>query len=370
MNYQRMIMEVESPEQVGYERVRVNLAESSMRDRSLHDLGLDPLTLSDVPLQYGDHRGSEALRTSIAADGDSDLTADDVLVTVGAAGALFLVATALLERADRLVVARPNYASNLETPRAIGADLACLDLDFDSAYQIDLNRLASLITPPTKLVSLTSPHNPTGAVIPPAQLAEIVRLIERAGCWLLLDETYRELADEVAPPASTLSDRVISVSSLSKTYGVPGIRVGWVTCRNRALMTTLLAAQEQAALAHSVLDIAVAEHVFAQRDRLLPGIRSHVAGQRRIVADWIAAEARVEWVEPEGGVVCFPRFADPNIDARRIYAQLQADGVFLGPGWWFEQEERHMRIGFGYPTATELQTGLSAISAALDLTPS
>jgi len=366
MIYQRMIMEVESPEQVGYDRVRINLAESSMRDRSLNDIGLDPVDLGDLLLCYGDHRGSETLRARIASDGCGALTADDVLVTVGAAGALFLIATALLGPGDRLVVARPNYASNLETPRAIGADIAYVDLDFESGYQIDLNRLTGLITPGTRLVSLTSPHNPTGAVIPPAQLKEIVRLVEEAGTWLLLDETYRELADQVHPPASVLSDRVISVASLSKTYGVPGIRVGWLTCRNSELMTTLLAAQEQASLAHSILDIAVAEHVFAHRERMLPGIRSHIAGQRRIMRDWIAAEDRVEWVEPEGGVVCFPRFADPAIDARRIYAKLRDEGIFLGPGWWFEQPDRHMRIGFGYPTSEELQTALTAISGKLD----
>ena len=366
MNYQRMIMEVESPEQIGYDRVRVNLAESSMRDRSLTYIGLDPATLGDLLLCYGDHRGSETLRSRIAAAGCGALTPDDVLVTVGAAGALFLTATALLGPGDRLVVARPNYASNLETPRAIGADIACLDLDFAAGYQVDLDRLAALITPETRLVSLTSPHNPTGAVIPQADLAEIVRLVERAGTWLLLDETYRELSDEIHAPASVLSDRVISVSSLSKTYGVPGIRVGWVTCRNRDLMTTLLAAQEQAALAHSILDIAVAEHVLTNRDRLLPETRSHIAGQRHIMSDWIAGEHRVEWVEPKGGVVCFPRFADPGIDARAIYSKLQNDGIFLGPGWWFEQEPRHMRIGFGYPSPEELKTALTAISETLD----
>jgi aspartate/methionine/tyrosine aminotransferase len=366
MNYQRMIMEVESPEQIGYDRVRVNLAESSMRDRTLNEIGLDPAALGDLLLCYGDHRGSDTLRTQIASDGCGALTPDDVLVTVGAAGALFLSATALLGPRDRLVVARPNYASNLETPRAIDADIAYLDLDFESGFQIDLDRLAGLITSGTKLVSLTSPHNPTGAVIPPAQLAEIVRLVEKAGTWLLLVETYRELADQIYPPASVLSDRVISVSSLSKTYGVPGIRVGWLTCRDPELMTTLLAAQEQAALAHSVLDIAVAEHVFAHRAQLLPGIRSHIAHQRQIMRDWIMSDERVEWIEPEGGVVSFPRFANPAIDARRIYARLQDDGIFLGPGWWFEQEERHMRIGFGYPPSDELQLALTAISARLN----
>jgi aspartate/methionine/tyrosine aminotransferase len=356
-----MIMEVESPEQIGYDRVRVNLAESSLRDRSLHDLGMDPAALGGLLLQYGDHRGGDVLRALIAADGDGALAPDDVLVTVGAAGALFLTATALLVPGDRLVVATPNYASNLETPRAIGAEIVPLALAFDEGYRVDLDRLAALITPETALVSLTSPHNPTGAMIPPDDLRAIVAMVERAGTRLLLDETYRELADEPALPASTLSDRVISVSSLSKTYGVPGIRAGWVTCGDQELMTTLLAAQEQAALAHSVLDLAVAEWVLAHRDRFLPEIRTHIATNRAIVRDWIESDERIEWVEPSGGVVCFPRVADPAVDARRVYAELQAEGVFVGPGWWFEQPERSFRLGYGYPTAEELRAGIAAI---------
>jgi aspartate/methionine/tyrosine aminotransferase len=363
MNFQRMIMEVESPEEIGYDKVVVNLAESSMRDRSLTELGVDLHSVANSPLCYGDHRGSEALRQAIAADGNGHLTADDVLVTVGAAGALFLVATALLDPGDELVVTRPNYASNLETPRAIGATIAYLDLTFESGYQIDVDALAHAVTPRTKLVSITTPHNPTGAVIPPADLLRIVHLTRDAGCVLLVDETYRELADTPLPPASTLGDHVISVSSLSKTYGVPGIRIGWLTCTNRALMTTLLAGQEQAALTHSVLDIAVAEHVMPCRDALLPDIRAHVHTNRRIVADWIASDPGLEWVPPEGGVVCFPRFTTPALDARALYAQLQSDGYFIGPGWWLEQDARSFRLGYGFPTATELQSALTHISS-------
>ena len=366
MNYQRMIMEVESPEQIGYDQVRVNLAESSMRDRSLADLGMDPALLGDLLLQYGDHRGSETLRAQIAADGDGVLTPDDVLVTVGAAGALFLVATAILDPGDPVVVATPNYASNLETPRAIGADIRPLELRFKDDYHVDLNELERLLATKVGLVSLTSPHNPTGAVIPPPDLLAIVRMVERAGTWLLLDETYRELGDHVGPPVSVLSDCVISVSSLSKTYGVPGIRIGWLTCQNRRLMTALLAAQEQAALAHSILDMAVGEWVLANRERFLPEIRAHVHAQRQIVANWVAGDDRIEWVAPTGGVVCFPRFAQIGVDATLIYENLRDDGIFLGPGWWFEQAPRHMRIGYGYPTTLELKTGLIAISDQLD----
>lgn len=362
MRYRRMIMEVESPEQIGYEQVRFNLAESSMADRRLGDLGVD---LDDLLLSYGDHLGDPGLRECIAADGGVD--PDQVLVSVGAAGALFTVATALLGAGDRLVVAHPNYASNLETPRAIGAEIISLPLTLEGGFQVDLDHLNALITPGTKLVSLTTPHNPTGAVIPLHDLCEIIRMVEDAGAWLLLDETYRELTDAPPPPAVTQSDRVLSVSSLSKTYGVPGIRIGWVLCRDAHLMETLLAAKEQIALAHSVVDEAIARAILERREALLPGIRDLVRQHRYLVAAWMASEPWLEWVEPQGGVVCFPRIvAGSGVDPARFYQVLNKRyATWVGPGHWFEQDPRHFRLGFGYPTTPDLKQALHNVSAAL-----
>ncbi len=365
MRYRRMIMEVESPEEVGYERVRYNLAESSMADRALGEIGID---LRDLLLCYGDHRGRPDLRELIAADGQGAFGADDVLVSVGAAGALFTAATTLLEPGGRLVVAHPNYASNLETPRAIGCEIATLPLRLEDGFRLDLDRLASLITPGTRLVSLTTPHNPTGAVICPDDLARVIELVESAGAWLLLDETYRELTPRPAPPAAALSERVISVSSVSKTYGVPGIRVGWLVCRDRALMEQLLAAKEQIALAHSVVDEAIALAVLEQRESLLPSIRAHAARNLAAVTAWMASEPRLEWVAPDGGVVCFPRIrAEAEIAPAAFYRALnERYATWVGPGHWFEQDARHFRLGYGYPATDDLSIALANVSAALD----
>lgn len=364
MYYRRMIMEVESPEEIGYERVRYNMAESSMADHTLGELGVD---LSDLLLCYGDHRGRPDLRALIAADGDGAIDPDDVLVSVGAAGALFTAATALLGPGDRLVVAHPNYASNLETPRAIGCEIATLPLRLEEGFRLDLDRLAALVTPGTRLVSLTTPHNPTGATLSREELERVIAIVEVAGAWLLLDETYRDLAREPLPYAATLSERAISVSSVSKTYGVPGIRVGWLICRDTELMETLLAAKEQMTLAHSVVDEAIAFAVLARRDALLPAIRAHAAGNLETVAAWMAAEPRLEWVTPRGGVVCFPRIrADAGADPAAFYRALnERYATWVGPGHWFEQEPRHFRLGFGYPSAEELPVALQKISAAL-----
>ena len=124
MKYNRMIMEKEAPNLIGYENFKYNLAESSVRDRSLTELGID---LNGLELPYGHHFGDPRLRECIAKISGPDVTPDDIIVTVGAAGALFLVATCLLEKGDRMVVAFPNYATNYETPTAIGANVIRLD---------------------------------------------------------------------------------------------------------------------------------------------------------------------------------------------------------------------------------------------------
>ncbi len=364
MDYRRMPIEAESPEQFGYERIRYNLAESSVADMPLRDLGVE---LDDLVLMYGDHLGRPALRASIAAGGPG-LDPDDVLVTPGAAAALFIVATSLLERGDHLVVVRPNYATNLETPRAIGADIGFLDLRHEEAWAVDPARIAALMTPQTKLVSLTNPHNPTGAVMPESTLREVVRIVEaHPTARLLVDETYREMTfGGPLPLAASLSERAIGVSSLSKSDGLPGIRIGWLTTRDRALRDRFLAAKEQILITNSVVDEAIAEVAMARRPVRLPGILAGIEAALATVRGWIADHELFEWVEPRGGVVGFPRFrAEAPVDADRFYTLLiERHGTVVGPGHWFGRPRRQFRLGYGWPTPPQLEQGLAALTAA------
>jgi aspartate/methionine/tyrosine aminotransferase len=368
VKYRRMPIEEESPEQFGYDRIRYNLTESSVRDRSLEDLGVE---VRDLLLFYGDHAGNTALRQLVAGQSGgaaAGVTPDDVLVTAGAAQALFVIATSLLEKGDELVVVRPNYATNIETPRAIQADVRFLDLTFEDGYRVDPDALMTLVTPRTRYVSITVPHNPTGVMMGEADLRSIVGRVESAGCRLLVDETYREMAaGEPLPVAATLSERAVSVSSLSKTYGIPGIRTGWLVCRDEELMRTFLAAKEQIGICGSVVDEEIAARAFAQRAAWLDELRPLIAQRRQAVGDWIAGEELMEWVEPGGGVVCFPRIKpDVPVDVDEFYRVLNdVHGAFVGPGHWFEQDRRHMRIGYAWPLQDELEGGLAAISASI-----
>jgi aspartate/methionine/tyrosine aminotransferase len=368
VKYRRMPIEEESPEQFGYERIRCNLTESSVRDRSLDDLGIE---VRDLVLFYGDHAGDGALRDLVAeqsATAGAAVKAEDVLVTAGAAQALFIIATSLLDKGDELVVVRPNYATNIETPRAIEADVRYLDLTFEDGYRIDPEKLMALVTPRTRYVSVTVPHNPTGVMMDEADLRRLIGLVERAGCRLLVDETYREMAFAgPLPVAATLSERAVSVSSLSKTYGIPGIRTGWLVCRDAELMRTFLAAKEQIGICGSVVDEAIAARALAQREEWLAELRPLIAARLQVVRDWIAGEELMEWVEPDGGVVCFPRIRpDVPVDVNEFYRVLgEMHGTYVGPGHWFEQDRRQMRIGYAWPLPDELEGGLAAVSGSV-----
>ncbi|BBE32643.1 pyridoxal phosphate-dependent aminotransferase [Sphingosinicella microcystinivorans] len=364
MRYVRMPIEVESPEEYGYGNIRYNLSESSITDQTLSSLGL---SVPDLTLLYGEHRGGERLRTLIAADAPS-LKPDDVLVCGGAATALFIIATALLGPGDHLVVIRPNYATNLETPRAIGCAISLIDLKFEDGFRIDIGRIAAAITPRTKIISVTCPHNPTGTMLSEAELRQLVDLARENGCKLLVDETYRELSyGGMLPLAASLGVHVISVSSLSKAFGVPGIRIGWLITTDPALQELFLAAKEQISICGSVVDEWIAEQVLSRRAALLTPTLDEMRARLDLVSDWMAGEPLLEWVKPSGGVVCFPRMRDvPHSGTDGFYKRLlEAHGTYVGPGHWFEMPDTHFRLGYGWTTRPELEAGLNGISKAL-----
>ena len=364
VRYRRMPIEIESPEQLGYDTIANNLSESSVSDRRLDDLGID-LDLDELLLCYGDHLGDPMLREVIGAI--DDVAPDSILVTPGAAASLFFAATSILEPSDHALILRTNYATNLETPRAIGANLEPFDLRFEEAWQLDIDRLRERVRPETKLISATYPHNPTGAVLPHDTLEALVDLAEQSGATLIVDETYRDLTyGGRLPLAATLAPNVISMSSMSKAYGVPGLRIGWAVNNDPDTFERLLAAKEQVVICGATLDETIAARVLAQRDRILPEIRADVRDRLAIVREWIEGQDVFEWVEPKGGVVGLVRVRlDLDLDVEKFHHTLLHElGTYVGAGHWFELDDRYFRLGFGWPTHDKLRSGLDALTAA------
>lgn len=365
MKYRRMPIEIESPEQFGYGNIRCNLTESSVSDMPLSALDVD---LSKLILAYTDHLGKPELRELLAAEGKS-LSPDDVTITQSAAAALFIVATSLLEKSDHLVVMHPNYATNIETPKAIGCNIDFMSLSFDDGFRFDIDKLAALIKPETKLISLTTPHNPTGTTLTESDLHAAADLAESHGCYLLVDETYREMNFAGPTPlAATLSPRCISVASMSKSYGLPGIRIGWIITKSEQLHETFLAAKEQIFICNSIIDEEIAWRALSRKSEILPPILQRNRRGFEMVKQWMAGQDIFEWVQPSGGVVCFPRIKpDSGVNIEAFYRILNDKyKTFVGPGHWFGMDRHFMRVGFGWSTAGELEEGLQNLSLAAE----
>jgi aspartate/methionine/tyrosine aminotransferase len=359
MDYKRMPIEIEAPEGFGYDKIECNLSESSFTDQRLSDLGFG---LENLVLYYGDHLGKPELRELIASEING--YADEVLITPGAAAALFMVSTSLLDKGDHLVVAKSNYATNIETPRAIGARISYLPMKFDKRYALDLDELDNLITDKTKLVSLTYPHNPTGVMIDEKTLRGIIKIIEHKKCFLLFDETYREMSFvPKLPVAAALSDRVISVGSMSKSFGLPGIRIGWVICRNKKMMEILLAAKEQILITNSVIDEEIAFRYLQNKERIFPAVQKTIHANFETIKNFMLNQEMLEWVEPQGGCVCFPRIKEEIfLDMKRFHDELLGTyRTYVGRGHWFEENDRHIRIGYSWESTEKLQKGLNNI---------
>lgn len=184
----------------------------------------------------------------------------------------------------------------------------------------------------------------------------------------MLDETYRDMCfGEKLPVAATLSDRVISISSMSKSYGLPGIRIGWILCKNKALMETFLAAKEQICITNSVVDESIAFQYLQKKEALFAPVRATILKNFDIVKNFMEHQNVLEWIEPQGGCVCFPRIkSDINVDTNKFQGILLNKYVtYIGRGHWFEEDARYMRIGYSWDTSAKLQKGLNNILKAI-----
>ncbi|KAF7589802.1 hypothetical protein BBP40_003864 [Aspergillus hancockii] len=241
-----MAIEIESPE-YGYENF-TTVSGSCITDQTERSLRLQ---IPDLKLHYNEHNGNTTLCSLILKDHDN-LPPDVVLITSSAAGALFIIASSQLTPTDHLAVVRPNYATNLETPH----------------FQIDLAAIEAAIKPNTKILSITTPHNPTGAIISRVVLDRLVSLTKERGLILLVDDTYADISYQGRLPiAASLGDHVVSVS-LSKSYGIPRIRLDRVINKNPKLQETFLVAQEQISISGSAVDEWIAERVLFPKDEI------------------------------------------------------------------------------------------------------
>ena len=307
-----------------------------------------------LPLSYIETWGTPELREAVAGTYER-VDADHVLAFAGAEEALFWTMQELVGPGDHAVVTVPCYQAMETVTVATGAEVSALVPRREDGWALDLDELRALLRPTTKLVAVNYPNNPTGYVPDEATFRELVALCDERGIRLFCDEVYRGI--EVDPArtitqAADLSETAISLNVASKSYGLPGLRVGWLACRDRALLERL----EKRKHYTSICNAGPAEYLAAvalrNREPIWARNRGIVAANRPLFDDFFARWSDLfDWQPPVGGCVCFPRYKGGDVEAfcARL---LDAEGVLVLPASMYYSEiadapTDHFRVGIG-----------------------
>jgi aspartate/methionine/tyrosine aminotransferase len=339
----------------------IDLAGSNLLACSLSDL---PGARESLDLSGDSPEGYRPLLEAIAAR--HGVASDRVALAGGCAGANFLACAALLDTGDDVLVERPVYDPLPAAARMLGASVRFFDRRFEDGWALDPDRIAAALTPRTRLVIVSSPHNPTGTVASGEALAALGRLAERNGFHVLVDEVYRDCVVSNRPaPAATLSPAFISSSSLTKAYGLASLRCGW-TLASRDVTQRIRRARGVVDGNGPAPVERLAALAFANLDSLAARADSLIEANGRLVGAFLARRSDLECV-PSSATIAFPRFCDGR-DAGPFVERLFRDhGVAVVSGSFFDAAS-HFRVSFGGATE-KVRLGLKAIARCLEASP-
>ena len=369
--------ELERLQSVHEHQVEINLSESGVEPLEVGEL-LGPDAggaLLDQPLGYTQTNGTAELRAAIARTLPG-ATENEILVTNGGAEANFVACWRHVEPGDEVVVMQPNYGQVHGLAEGFGAIVRPWRLREDRTgsaprWAPDLDELQALVTDRTRLVAVCNPNNPTGARLTEAELAAVCEIAGRHGAWVLSDEIYRGVEHDgiETPTAWGRTERVIVTGGLSKAYGLPGLRIGWVVT-TRTMAADLWSRRDYTTIAPGALSDRLARHALApeRRTALLERARRMIAGNCRIVEDWLDANgSALSWVPPEAGAMAFIRY-DHDIGSTALATRLrEAERVLIVPGDHFGLDG-YLRLGFG-GRAEPLREGLGRLEQMLAALP-
>lgn len=308
---------------------------------------------ADLRLGYTEAPGHPRLREAIAGLYADDVTPDDVLVFAGAEEAIFAFASTELGPGDHAIVVWPSYQSLHEVARANGADVTLLELRHEDGWALDVEALRGAMTPATKAVVINTPHNPTGAHLDPATFDAVCGLCADAGARLFSDEVYRwgehDPADRLpAACEKNVSETFLSLGVMSKTFALPGLRIGWVATRDRALLDRLAAFKDYTTICCSAPSELLAIAALEGIDAVLARTRSIVDPNLKLLDAFFARHTdALEWVRPRGAPIAFPRVLAPGGVTRLHEFLLAEQSTLILPGSVYGHEGEHFRLGFG-----------------------
>jgi len=334
------------------QEVDFNLADSGVQPVLVKELLADPrlaVRLHEIPLHYPQVNGTVHLRDTIARLYGA--AAENVLVTVGAAEANSIVLQTLLDPGDQLIAMEPSYRQLWGIAKNLGCSLAAFPLDPENRWRANIEQIEAAVTPRTKLIGVTNPNNPTGKILTEAEINRIVEIAEKHGTWILSDEVYRgteRLTEMETPTFYGRYGRVLAVNSLSKAYGLSGLRIGWIV-GPAPMIESIWRRHEYATISAGVVDMFLAEIALTEptRSALLARTRRLIREGYAHLEAWIGRHSGVlSIVPPESTALAFVRF-HLNMSSVQVADEIRRRAnVLVAPGEYFGIEH-HLRMTHG-----------------------
>lgn len=353
------------------QEVEFNLSESGVHPITLQSLlsdhpeAIDELLATEI--NYPHVNGIPLLRDNIALTYDG-ATRDNVLVTVGAIEANYVAIRSMLNPADEIVVMLPNYMQIWGVAKNHGLTVKTFNLQEDDGWAPDLAELESRINARTKLIAVCNPNNPTGRILTESEMDRIVELASRNDSWILADEVYRgaeRTTDEITPSFYGRYEKVVAIGSMSKAYGLPGLRIGWAVAPP-ALLEELWARHEYVAISATMLSNKLAAIALdpKTRKRILDRTRSYIRAGFPVLQQWMDDHPGLfSLTPPDASAVAFIKY-DLDINSSEFIRRLHSEkSVLIVPGDHFGLDH-HLRISFGLQR-DYLTSGLDRIAGLI-----
>ena len=355
-------------------KARYHLTASDAESMSLNDLLAmatpeERAAFEGMWLGYTETYGAPDLRAAIAAT-YKDQAAENILCFAGASEGIFAANNVLLDRDSHAIVVTPNYQSHETLPIAICAATG-VPLDPDDGWSLDIDRIADAIQPNTRLVTINFPHNPTGAILPLDRYLALIELCRKHGIYILHDEIFNGLGPSGAehlPFVADLYERGLSLGVMSKSYGLPGLRVGWIACQDRDVLSRMERLKHYLSICNSGPSERLAMIGLAHREAILA---RNCAIVDENLPKWDAFFARYpdlfDWVRPDGSCMGFPRYKGSDGVEAFAKSLVEEAGVLFLPSTIYSSElgptpTDRFRLGFG---RRGLDEGLAALDAHL-----
>lgn len=350
---------------------RYNLAETCVESLTVEQLlemsGKRDTILDELlpmKLTYGAIEGSDRLRDNIISLYQKQKR-DNILITHGAIGANALVHEALVSPGDKVIAVLPTYQQHYSIPESYGADVHIVKLKEENQFLPDLDELRQLATEGTRLIAINNPNNPTGALMDEAFLEQVVEIARSCGAYLLCDEVYRGTDEEgngFTASVADLYEKGIGTSSMSKTFSLAGLRLGWLAGPLEVIKAVCIH-RDYNTISVGMLDDHFASIALECRDAILERNR-HICNTNREMLDaWVAKEPLISYIRPKSGTTALLKY-DLDMSSRDFcVGLLEAKGVMFTPGSVLDMEG-YVRIGYANNPQV-LETGLAKVSEYL-----